>query len=514
MTDALEKSLAGWRAALGAGLAPFGPRVTPAGSVVHVNDGIAIVRGLDDLRVGERVECHPLNGDPAVPAQVGAIGTDGVACILLGDDSGLSAGASVKSAGEPVDIPVGSEMLGRVVDPLGNPLDGLPPPATTARLPAERAPPPILDRDLVTRALHTGSLVVDALMPLGRGQRELVVGDRRTGKSTLVLDAILSQAEGDVVCVHASIGQRSAATLHAVETVRAHGRLGNCVFVVAPADAPAGQIWLAPFSACSIAEHFRDAGRDVLLVIDDLTKHASIHRQIGLLLRNPPGREAFPGDTFYLHARLLERAAQLSPERGGGSLAILAVSETQGGDIAGYIPTNLISIVDGQIVCDSRLWGLGQRPAVDVARSVSRVGGRAQPPALRALASTLKLEYAQFLELEDFSRFGGLADVGAAARIAHGARIRRVLAQPPNAPLDPVAQFVLLFAVTRGLFDPMPLAAVDRLRTHAAAIAGKACPTLAQTISGGGTLPASEEAALVAEIGAFLSRKDENGIGT
>lgn len=513
MPDEISDSLTGWASQVGQAASTFEPRITPAGAIVHVNDGIAIVQGLDDLRIGERVDCAPSDGGPLIPALVGAIGSHGAACILLDEAAGISVGSKVKSCGGAVEVPVGPEMLGRIVDPLGRPLDGLSPAETELRLPAERSPPAILDRDLVTRPLHTGSLVIDALMPLGRGQRELIVGDRRTGKTTLGLDAVLAQSVGDVICVYASIGQRSAATLQAIQIARAAGKFENCTFVVAPADAPAGPLWLAPFSACSIAEHFRDAGRDVLLVIDDLTKHASIHRQIGLLLRNPPGREAFPGDTFYLHARLLERAAQLSPACGGGSLAILAIGETQGGDIAGYIPTNLISIVDGQIVCDSKLWSLGQRPAVDVSRSVSRVGGRAQPPALRSLSARLKLEYAQFLELEDFSRFGGLADANAATRLLHGARIRRVLAQPPNQPLGPVAQFVLLFAVTRGLLDPFPLPAVDALRTASLSIADQACPSLAAAIGSGQDIANADADALERAINVFLRERPIDASG-
>jgi F-type H+-transporting ATPase subunit alpha len=466
---------------------------------------VILVEGLRDVHVGDGVWCLAEDGGAAVPALVSGIDANTASCVLLGRGEGLRAGARVHASTGPVDIPVGPAQLGRTLDPLGNPLDGGPPPATAARSPVERLPPPILARALIERPLHTGTTAIDALIPLGRGQRELLIGDRRTGKSTLALDAILSQQPGDVVCVHVSIGQRTVGTLRAVEAVRAQGLANNCIFVVATADDPPGLQWLAPFAGCTIAESFRDAGRDVLLVLDDLTKHAAMHRQIGLLLRNPPGREAYPGDVFYLHARLLERAAKLAPAFGGGSLSILAVAETQGNDISGYIPTNLISIVDGQIVCDAKLWALGQRPAIDIGRSVSRVGARAQPAALRRVAGDLKLAYAQFLELEEFARFGGLADSAARARLNHGLRLRAALAQPGNAPISLPAQYALLSAVRAGLLDKQPIGAIGALAGHLEETMRARFADLCAELEAGAAIADSAHAQLLEALAAFLA---------
>lgn len=508
MTETLDAALGSWARGAAAKLAaaPLAPSLAPAGRVARVFDGMAIVEGLRDARAGSSAVCLPDDGSAPVPAMVRSLDRGEAGCMLLAPAGTLRAGARVRVEDRPIETPVGDALLGRVVDPLGVPLDGLPAPDTRARLAADRPAPAILERASIDRALHTGTTAIDALIPLGRGQRELIVGDRRTGKSTLALDAILAQRPGDVVCVHVSIGQRAAATLRAIEAVRARELAGNCVFVVAAADDPPGLQWLAPFAACAIAEHFRDAGRDVLLVIDDLSKHAAAHRQIGLLLRDPPGREAYPGDVFYLHARLLERAAKLSPERGGGSLSILAVAETQAGDIAGYIPTNLISIVDGQIVCDAKLWALGRKPAIDMGRSVSRVGGRAQPPSLRALAGPLKLAYAQFLELEEFARFGGLADEAARARLAHGARLRAALAQPAASPLPLAAQYALLSAVDGGLTDKLPIGDVARLRDRADEWMRGALPDLREALESGAMPARADIDRLRAALADFLAR--------
>jgi F-type H+/Na+-transporting ATPase subunit alpha len=506
-TDSLEFDLRSWGQAMRARIArsTTSPRIVAAGRLTGLFDSVVLTEGLHDVHVGDGVWCLPEDGGAPVPALVSGIDGNTASCVLLGHGEGLRAGTRVRAGTGPVDIPVGPAQLGRMLDPLGQPLDGGPVPTTTVRSPVERLPPPILARALIERPLHTGTTAIDALIPLGRGQRELVIGDRRTGKSTLALDAILSQQSGDVVCVHVSIGQRTVGTLRALESVRARGLADNCVFVVATADDPPGLQWLAPFAGCAIAEWFRDAGRDVLLVLDDLTKHAATHRQISLLLRNPPGREAYPGDVFYLHARLLERAAKLAPELGGGSLSILAVAETQGNDISGYIPTNLISIVDGQIVCDAKLWALGQRPAIDIGRSVSRVGGRAQPAALRRVAGDLKLVYAQFLELEEFARFGGLADGAARARLAHGLRLRAALAQPANAPLSLPAQYALLSAVRAGLLDALPIASVAILAARVEAVMRANFADLCAELEAGAAIADTASAQLLEALAALLA---------
>ncbi len=309
----------------------------------------------------------------------------------------------------------------------------------------------------MTEPLQTGILLVDAMIPLGRGQRELILGDRQTGKTAIGVDAIINQRDSDVTCVYVAIGQKSSSVRQTIESVRAHGDPRRCIFVIAAASSSPGLQWLAPFAGMTMAEHVRDAGGHALIVLDDLTKHAATHREISLLLRQPPGREAYPGDIFHLHARLLERAAKLSAAKGGGSLTALPIAETEAGNLSAYIPTNLISITDGQIVLDTGLFYAGRRPAVDIGRSVSRVGGKTQAPALRGVAEDLRLAYAQFEELEVFSRFGATSEPRTRARLEHGRRIREVLRQGRHAPRDLGVEVALLLAVAEELLDPLPL---------------------------------------------------------
>jgi proton translocating ATP synthase F1 alpha subunit len=328
----------------------------------------------------------------------------------------------------------------------------------------------------VTRPLATGLLVVDATIPLGRGQRELIIGDRGTGKTAIAVDTIINQRSSDVICVYAAIGQKTSSVAQVIEAVRHYGAPERCLFVVGEADAAPGLQWLTPYAACAMAEHFMAQGRDVLLVIDDLTKHAAVYRQISLLLRRPPGREAYPGDIFYIHSRLLERAAKLAPERGGGSLTALPIAETQAGNISAYIPTNLISITDGQIYLDPRLFYDDQKPAVDVGKSVSRVGGKTQAPVLKALSESLRLDYAQFLELEVFTRFGTMVDERTRKVIEHGKRIRAVLGQPQFAPLALGEEVALLLAVAERVLDNVPLDRVPAFRAELGAWLTRNCP--------------------------------------
>jgi F-type H+/Na+-transporting ATPase subunit alpha len=356
-----------------------------------------------------------------------------------------------------MDVAVGDGLLGRVIDPLGRPLDGAGPVTADERLPIERPAAPIMDRAPVTMPLQTGLMVIDALIPIGRGQRELILGDRQTGKTAIAVDTILNQRGKDVLCVYCAIGQRASAVAKAAAILREKGAMEYTVVVVTEGNDPPGLAYIAPYAATSIAEHFMEAGRDVLIVYDDFTHHARAYRELSLLLRRPPGREAFPGDIFYIHSRLLERATHLRKERGGGSLTALPIIETESQNISAYIPTNLISITDGQIYLSPSLFELGVLPAVDVGRSVSRVGGKAQRAVYRAVAGDLKLAYAQFEELETFARFGARLDEDTRKIIEHGRRIRACLKQPESAPVSVPAQIAVLLALTAKLFDAVPL---------------------------------------------------------
>jgi F-type H+-transporting ATPase subunit alpha len=435
------------------------PSLGHIGIVERIGDGVATVSGLPYTRLDEL-----LRFEDGTLAQAFHVDQRSVGCVLLGAGAGVTAGSKVHGTGEIIRVPVGEALLGRVVDSMGAPLDGGSAIAAERWDPIERPAPAIVDRNLVTQPLMTGLTVIDAMIPLGRGQRELIIGDRKTGKTAVALDTIINQRDTDVICVYAAVGQRVSMVNQVVDAVRQHGAMERCIFVVGKAEAPPGAQWVTPYTACSMAEYFRDQGRDVLLVIDDLTKHAIIYRQLSLLLRRPPGREAYPGDVFYLHARLLERAAKLSDRLGGGSLTALPIAETQAGNLTAYIPTNLISITDGQIYLQTKLFYEGQKPAVNVGMSVSRVGGQTQAPVMQRLAAKLRLEYAQFLELEVFTRFGAMVDERTGRIIEHGRRIRAILAQAQYQPLPLAQQVVLLLAVQEGKLDALPLHLVDSFR--------------------------------------------------
>jgi F-type H+-transporting ATPase subunit alpha len=447
------------------------PRLEQIGHVAQVGDGVATVTGLPETRLDELLVFQGGVRGLAVDLNEETIG-----CVLLGDTVGIAAGSVVYGTGEVARVPVGDALLGRVVDALGIPLDGGAAVAADTFAGVEQPAPAIVDRALVTRPLATGLLVVDAMIPLGRGQRELIIGDRGTGKTAIAVDTIINQRSTDVICVYAAIGQKASSIAQVIAAVRRYGAPERCLFVIGQADVAPGLQWLTPYSACTMAEHFMAQGRDVLLVIDDLTKHAAAYRQISLLLRRPPGREAYPGDIFYIHSRLLERAAKLAPERGDGSLTALPIAETQAGNISAYIPTNLISITDGQIYLDPRLFYEDQKPAVDVGRSVSRVGAKTQAPVLQALSESLRLEYAQFLELEVFTRFGTMVDERTRKVIEHGRRIRAVLRQPQFAPLALAEQVALLLTVSEGLLDDVPLDRLDPLRASLGSWLAQHCP--------------------------------------
>ena len=410
------------------------------------------------------------------------VDADEIGVVLLGEYWQLHAGDEVQRTGRVMDVAVGDGLLGRVIDPLGRPLDGDGPVAASERLPIERPAAPIMDRAPVTVPLQSGLKVIDALIPIGRGQRELILGDRQTGKTTLAIDTILNQRDHQVLCVYCAIGQRASAVAKAVAILREKGAMDYTVLVVTEGNDPPGLAYIAPYAATSIAEHFMEAGRDVLIVYDDLTHHARAYRELSLLLRRPPGREAFPGDIFYIHSRLLERATHLREELGGGSLTALPIIETEAQNISAYIPTNLISITDGQIYLSPSLFELGVLPAVDVGKSVSRVGGKAQRAAFRAVAGDLKLAYAQFEELETFARFGARLDEDTRKIIEHGRRIRACLKQPEFAPVAVPAQIAVLLALTADLFDDVPLDrmtdAEQAVRKAAAEIPAEVCERL------------------------------------
>ena len=444
-------------AALGQVREAFTPQLAlrEVGVITSIATGIAKVSGLPSVGFEELVKFPGGLLGMAFNVDEAEIGV-----VLLGEYWHLNAGDEVERTGRVMDVAVGEGLLGRVIDPLGRPLDGNGAVAASARLPIERAAPLIMDRAPVTVPLQTGLKVIDALIPVGRGQRELILGDRQTGKTAIALDTILNQRDQNVVCVYCAIGQRASAVAKAVSNLREKGAMDYTVLVVTEGNDPPGLAFVAPYAATSIAEHFMAAGRDVLIVYDDLTHHARAYRELSLLLRRPPGREAFPGDIFYIHSRMLERATHLRKELGGGSITALPIIETEAQNISAYIPTNLISITDGQIYLSPSLFELGVMPAVDVGKSVSRVGGKAQRSAYRAVAGDLKLAYAQFEELETFARFGARLDENTRKTIEHGQRIRACLKQGEFAPVSVPAQITVLLALTAELFDQI---ALDRM---------------------------------------------------
>jgi F-type H+-transporting ATPase subunit alpha len=504
----LPEAITAWVDEAGARIrrADLAPSHEAFGQVVSIADEVATVEGLPDTRLNEVVAFANGTRGIAVLLDEGAIG-----CILLGPEAGIRSGSIVRGTGDVVKVPVGPGLLGRVVDPLGRPLDGGEPLTAEDLAPVEKAAPAIVDRAPVVEPLFTGTTAVDAMLPLGRGQRELIIGDHATGKTAIAVDAILRQRSTDVVCVYAAIGRRSSSVASAVDAIQTLGAKDRCICVVAPGDVAPGLQWLAPFAACSMAEYFTERGGHSLLVLDDLTKHAEVHRQIALVLREPPGREAYPGDVFYLHSRLLERATRLVPERGGGSLTVLPIAETQAGNLSAYIPTNLISITDGQIYLEPRLFNEGIRPAIDVAKSVSRVGARTQSPAMRSVAERLRLDYAQFLELELFTRIEGAGDEATRRTLDRGRRVRAALVQASRMPLGQGEQVALLWAIEAGALDGGPLESVARVRQGLrTALERRSAALLARLDLGEGPGPADREliATVVQELSARPAEVD------
>lgn len=431
--------------------------IMDVGTVIQVGDGIAQVHGLSEAMAGELVEFE--NG---VMGMVLNLEENHVGVVILGPYTDIREGNQVKRTGRLMEVPVGEALLGRVVNPLGQPLDGKGPIETTHFRPVESPAPGVIDRKKVDEPLQTGIKAIDSMVPIGRGQRELIIGDRQTGKTTIALDTIINQKGQDVVCIYVAIGQKQSTVANVVEKLRRYGAMDYTIVVVANASDPAPLLYLAPYAGCAMGEYFMYNGGHALCVYDDLSKQAAAYRELSLLLRRPPGREAYPGDVFYLHSRLLERAAKLSDEKGGGSLTALPFIETQEGDISAYIPTNVISITDGQIFLESDLFHSGVRPAVDVGFSVSRVGGDAQIKAMKKVTGTLKLDHSQYEELKAFTQFGSDLDAVTRAKLARGERTVEILKQDEHQPLPVEKQVVSLYLVTRGHLDDIPLEDVRR----------------------------------------------------
>ena len=466
-------------------------QISETGSVVQIGDGIATVYGLENVMYGELLEFE--NGVKALAMN---LETGSVGCAILGPEEGIEEGDQVRRTGRRADVPAGEEMLGRVIDALGNPIDGKGPIHTEKTMPIEREASGVVTREPVTVPLQTGILAVDAMVPLGRGQRELIIGDRQTGKTSIAVDAILNQKGQNVICIYVAIGQKNSTVAKIYNTLSKHGAMEYSIILNASASEPAPVQYIAPYSGVAIAEYFMNQGRDVLIVYDDLSKHAVAYRTLSLLLKRSPGREAYPGDVFYLHSRLLERACRMAPEYGGGSITALPIIETQAGDVSAYIPTNVISITDGQLYLESNLFHSGVRPAVNVGLSVSRVGGAAQTKAVKKIAGSLRIDLAQFRELEVFTQFSSDLDAATKEALDHGNRLVEILKQPLYHPMKVSRQVVILYAATQKLLADVP---VERAREFAWGLADeleKERPQVMEEIDKTGQLSEAGEQAI------------------
>ena len=460
------------------------------GTVVQVGDGIASIQGLQGVRSNELLDF----GKDVLGLALN-LEADLVGAAILGDPNSVKEGDRVRSTGRIIEVPVGDALIGRVVDPMGRPLDGKGPVNTQSTRAVERVAPNVVVRQSVDTPVQTGIKAIDAMIPIGRGQRELIIGDRSTGKTAIALDSIINQRGGDLICIYVAIGQKQGKVAQVVTTLESNGAMGHTIIVNAGASDPAPMQYIAPYAGCAMAEEFMEQGKDVLIVYDDLTKHAWAYRQMSLLLRRPAGREAYPGDIFYLHSRLLERAARLDEERGGGSITALPIIETQAGDVSAYIPTNVISITDGQIYLEPELFNAGIRPAVNVGLSVSRVGGAAQTRAIRRVAGRLRLDLAQYRELATFAQFG-TADLDAATRaqLTRGQVAIEMLKQPQYHPLSLAEEVVILFAVNAGIIDDLPLERCADFQDQLLRFVSSTHPEVMQTITETGDLtPEVEE---------------------
>ncbi|MDD3905030.1 MAG: F0F1 ATP synthase subunit alpha [Candidatus Omnitrophica bacterium] len=475
-------------------------RVESVGTVLQIGDGIALVYGLDDAMVGELVQ-FPGN----IMGMVLNLEEDKVGIVILGSEKAIREGDTVKRTGKIVQVPVGSALLGRVVNALGEPIDGKGPVATNKHRPIESPAPGIVDRQPVNTPLQTGIKAVDSMIPIGRGQRELVIADRQTGKTAIAVDTIINQKGKGVYCIYVAIGQKMSNIVAISETLEKYGAKEYTVIVSASSRAAASLQYIAPYSGCAIAEEFMYSGKDVYVVYDDLSKHAQAYRQLSLLLRRPPGREAYPGDIFYLHSRLLERSAKLTDKLGGGSITAIPIIETQAGDLTGYIPTNLISITDGQIYLESDLFYAGVRPAINVGLSVSRVGGKAQTKAMKQVAGRLRIDLAQYRELVTFTQFGTELDKATQAQLTRGERMVEILKQPQYSPLPMAKQVMIIYTGTNGYLDDLPIASMLKFEAEFYAYMDKNYPEIEIEIEAKGTLDDSIKTRLNTAIAAFKS---------
>lgn len=462
--------------------------VTDVGTVLQIGDGIALIHGLNDVMAGELVEFH--NG---VLGLAQNLEESNVGVVILGPYTGITEGDEVKRTGRIMEVPVGEELIGRVVNPLGQPIDGQGPINTTKTRPVEKKATGVMDRKSVDEPLQTGIKAIDALVPIGRGQRELIIGDRQTGKTTIAIDTILNQKDQGTICIYVAIGQKDSTVRANVEKLRQAGALDYTIVVAASASEPSPLLYIAPYSGVTMGEEFMFNGKHVLIVYDDLTKQAAAYRELSLLLRRPPGREAYPGDVFYLHSRLLERAAKLNDDLGGGSITALPIIETQAGDISAYVPTNVISITDGQIFLQSDLFFSGVRPAINAGQSVSRVGGSAQIKAMKKVAGTLRLDLASYRELESFAQFGSDLDEFTESKLERGKRTVEVLKQDQNKPLPVEHQVLIIYALTKGYLDDIPVVDITRFEDELNHWAESNATELLNEIRETGGLPDAEK---------------------
>ena len=462
--------------------------VTDVGTVLQIGDGIALIHGLNDVMAGELVEFH--NG---VLGLAQNLEESNVGVVILGPYTDITEGDEVKRTGRIMEVPVGEELIGRVVNPLGQPIDGQGPINTTKTRPVEKKATGVMDRKSVDEPLQTGIKAIDALVPIGRGQRELIIGDRQTGKTTIAIDTILNQKDQGTICIYVAIGQKDSTVRANVEKLRQAGALDYTIIVAASASEPSPLLYIAPYSGVTMGEEFMFNGKHVLIVYDDLTKQAAAYRELSLLLRRPPGREAYPGDVFYLHSRLLERAAKLNDELGGGSITALPIIETQAGDISAYVPTNVISITDGQIFLQSDLFFSGVRPAINAGQSVSRVGGSAQIKAMKKVAGTLRLDLASYRELESFAQFGSDLDEFTANKLERGKRTVEVLKQDQNKPLQVEYQVLIIYALTKGYLDDIPVVDISRFEDELNHWADQNATELLNEIRETGNLPDADK---------------------